>query len=132
MYLPTRAWPIGFFKADNCDPKADEAEWECFWRDLSRLWVRDLVVEIILSIEMEVAEQVLLEPLRQVKAGRFEVVLPLMSGLEMSGEFEDAPFLIRRPPKPVKVWGLSVDKGYPGVQNGPSIWERLRRGSSSK
>lgn len=132
MYLPLRSWLHGF-EPDNCDPKADEAEWEGFWRALSRVWVRDLLVEITLSHEVKVPEQVLLEPLWHIKAGTFEVVLPLMSGLEMGGEFEDAPFVVRRPLKPVEVSRLDVDKGGPGVQNGLSIWERLRkRGSSSK
>lgn len=64
--------------------------------------------------EMEVAEQALLEPLRQVKAGRFEVILPVMDGLERSGKFDDALFVIRRPLNPVKVGESNVDKRGPG------------------
>ena len=85
IYLPPRAWPIGFTAA-NTNPKADEAEWEAFWRAFARLRVRALVVEI-LDLGLRVPEQVLLERLRKVRAGRVEVVLPWPRGLETSGEF---------------------------------------------
>jgi hypothetical protein len=92
MYLPPHAWPIGFTAA-NTNPKADEAKWEAFRRAFARLRIRALVVEI-LDLGVRVPEQVLLEPLRKVRAGRVEVVLPWPRGLETSGEFGDAGFVV--------------------------------------
>jgi hypothetical protein len=92
IYLPPHAWPIGFTAA-NTNPKADEAKWEAFRRAFARLRIRALVVEI-LDLGVRVPEQVLLEPLRKVRAGRVEVVLPWPRGLETSGEFGDAGFVV--------------------------------------
>ncbi len=60
------------------------------------MWVRVLIVEI-LDHRVRVPEQVLLEPLREVRAGRLEIMLPWSEGLEMGGEFGDAGFVVRRP-----------------------------------
>ncbi|RDL35223.1 uncharacterized protein BP5553_07154 [Venustampulla echinocandica] len=126
MYLPPRAWPIGFTAA-NSNPKTAEAEWEACWRAFARLQVRALVVEI-LDDGIRVPEEALLQPLRNIKAGELEVVLPWPKGLETSGEFGDAGFAVRRPPEGTNVmvhW--DVDKGNPGVGKGRGVWERLRR-----
>lgn len=88
--------------------------------------VRDLLVEIV-HWGIRVPEQALLEPLRQVRAGRFEVVLPWPSGLEMTGEFGDAGFVVTRPPASVHLLELNVDKGNPGVGKGRGVWWWLRR-----
>lgn len=126
MYLPLRAWPIGFTAAST-NPKADEAEWEAFWRAFARLQVRALIVEI-LDLGVRVPEQALLEPLRRVRARVFEVVLPWPSGLETSGEFGDAGFVVRRPPKGTDLMmQMNVDKGNPGVGKKRVVWGRLRR-----
>jgi hypothetical protein len=128
MYLPPRVWPIGFTAA-NTNPKAEEAEWEAFWRAFARLRVRALVVEI-LDLGVRVPEQVLLEPLRKVRAGRVEVVLPWPRGLETSGEFGDAGFVVRRPPDPEGtdlMVQMNVERGNPGVKKERAVWGRLRR-----
>jgi hypothetical protein len=126
MYLPYRLWPNGF-TAEYINPKtvkAVEAKWEAFWRAFIHVRVRVLIVEIH-DYGVIVPEQVLLEPLRGVRAGRFEVVLPWPEGLKMSGEFGDAGFVVRRPPEGVDLmmhW--AVDKGYPGPPQGRPIWQR--------
>jgi hypothetical protein len=126
MYLPYRLWPSGY-TAENINPKTVKAKWEAFWRAFTHVRVRVLIVEIH-AYRVIVPEQVLLEPLKEVRAGRFEVVLPWPEGLKMSGEFGDAGFVVRRPPEGVDLmmhWG--VDKGYPGPPQGRPIWQRLRR-----
>jgi hypothetical protein len=133
MYLPLHAWPIGFTPA-NANPKADEADWEAFWRAFARLQVRTLFVEII-DVGVRVPEQVLLGPLRTVRAGRFEVMLPWPKGLETSGEFGDAGFVVRRPPEGTDLmeqW--DVEKGYTGPEGYPrpgwterGVLRRLRK-----
>jgi hypothetical protein len=126
MYLPPRAWPIGFTSA-NSNPKTDEAEWEAFWGAFARLKVCALVVEI-LDYGVRVPEEALLRPLRNVRAGEFEVVLPWPKGLKTSGEFGDAGFAVRRPPEGTNLMvELNVEKGNPGVEKGRGFWERLRR-----
>jgi hypothetical protein len=132
MYLPCRLWPNGY-TAENTNLKAFkavEAEWEAFWRAFAHVRVRVLIVEI-LDYGVRVPEQVLLEPLRQVsemRVGRFEVVLPWPEGLERSGEFGDAGFVVRRPPEGVDLmmhW--DVDKGGQEPWHGRPMWQRLRR-----
>jgi hypothetical protein len=91
--------------------------------------VRVLIVEI-LDHGVRVPEQVLLEPLRTARAGRFEVVLPWPEGLKTTGEFGDAGFVVRRPPEGVNLMmHMDVDKGCSGPPLGRPIWERLRRRS---
>lgn len=131
MYLPYLEWPNGV-TTDNTSPKrvrADEADWEGFWRALSRLQVRTLIVEII-DDGIRVPEQTLLEPLREVSAELFEVVLPWPACLKTSGEFGDAAFTVRRPPEGVDLMWYrgDVEKGENReVGNGGGIWGRLRR-----
>ena len=129
MYLPPCEWPIGLRDAniELKDLKAEEAEWEAFWHAFARLRVCSLVVEI-LDCGVRVPEQALLQPLRMVRAGSFEVVLPWPTGLETTGEFGDAGFVVRRPPEGTDVmmrldviaggsWVLGSERG---------IWGRLR------
>ncbi|KAH8753445.1 hypothetical protein F5882DRAFT_445043 [Hyaloscypha sp. PMI_1271] len=100
MYLPPRAWPIGFTAA-NTNPKADEAEWEAFWRAFARLRVRALVVEI-LDLGVRVPE-----------------------GVERSGEFGDAGFVVRRLPEPEGtdlMVQMNVERGNPGVRKERGGW----------
>lgn len=123
MYLPYHLWPSGF-TAENTNPKAvraDEAEWEAFWRAFAHVQVRVLIVEI-LDHGVRVPEQVLLQPLRGVRAGRFEVVLPWPEGLKTSGEFGDAGFVVRRPPEGVSLMmEMDVDKACLGPLKGRPI-----------
>jgi hypothetical protein len=129
MYVPYRLWPSGY-TAENTNPKAVkavEAEWEALWRAFAHVQVRVLIAEI-LDHGVRVPEQALLEPLREVRPGMVEVVLPWPEGLETSGEFGDAGLVVRRPPEGVDLmmhW--DVDKGYPGPPQGRPIWQRLRR-----
>lgn len=129
VYLPYRLWPLGF-TAENTnhkDVKAVEAEWEAFWCAFAHVQVRVLIVEI-LDHGVRVPEQVLLEPLREVRAGMFEVVLPWPEGLETTGEFGDAGFVVRRPPEGVDLMmEMYVDKYNTGPPQRRPIWERLRR-----
>lgn len=79
---------------------------------------------------VRVPEQVLLDPLRQVRAERLEVVLPWPSGLEITGEFGDAGFVVSRPPGSVRLAEMNVDGGhgeFPGVGKGRRVWKWLRR-----
>lgn len=123
MYMPYSEWPHGC-TAEDSDPKADEAEWGAFWQAFASLRVRSLFVEI-LETGIRVPEEPLLEPLRQVKIEDFEVVLPWPPGLETSGDFGDAGFVLRRPPEPVELMGRDVDKGNPGLPRPRKLW-RLR------
>ncbi|TVY32103.1 hypothetical protein LOCC1_G008827 [Lachnellula occidentalis] len=125
MYLPLNVWPTGFTPA-NSNRKADEAEWEAFWRAFARVRLRVLYVEI-LDWGVRVPEQMLLAPLRQVSAGEFEVVLPWPVGLDTSGEFGDAGFRVRRPPEGTNLMlQMNVAKYGRGVGKGRGVWERLR------
>lgn len=67
----------------------------------------------------------LLGSLRNLRAGDFEVVLPWPTGLETSGEFEDAAIIIRRPPGTDLMGEINVDSGHPGVGNGRGFWGPL-------
>lgn len=100
IYLPYEKWPFVFTRADTHKVKTAEVEWEAFWKSLSRVRVRALVVEIIDSAA-RVPEQVLLEPLNRVSAGSFEVILPWPAGLKTSGSFGNALSTVRRPPEGV-------------------------------
>ena len=81
------------------------------------------------SNRVRVPEQVLLEPLRKVRAGSVEIVLPWPSGLETSGEFRDAGFVVRRPPEPRMdlMVEMNVDRGNPGLKKERGLWGRLKR-----
>jgi hypothetical protein len=79
---------------------------------------------------VRVPERVLLEPLRKVRAGKVEVVLPWRKGLETSGEFRDAGFVFRRPPEPEGtdlMVQMNVERGNLGVKKERGVWGRLRR-----
>lgn len=129
MYLPYTEWPVGF-TADNIDHKAvraHEAEWEAFWRAVSHLQVYAMFVEIY-DQGARVPEETLLKPLRQVRAGRFEVMLPWPTGLEYTGEFGDVDFLIRRPPVEMELMmEMNVAKYNPGPPTRRRNWGLFRR-----
>jgi hypothetical protein len=79
---------------------------------------------------VRVPEQVLLEPLRKVRAGRVEVVLPWPRGLETSGEFGYAGFVVRRPLEPEGMdlmVQMNFEGGNPGVKKQRRVWGCLRR-----
>jgi hypothetical protein len=80
------------------DMKAKEAEWESFWRDLARVRLRSLIVEL-LTYEMRFPERRLLNPLYQVEAESMVVLLPWEEDLETPGALEDAPFVVVRSPR---------------------------------
>lgn len=74
-------------------------------------------------------EQALLEPLRRVRAEKFEIILPWPYGLETSVEFKDVGFVVRRPPESVGtdlMISWDVAKAYPGMVRQRGLWERLR------
>jgi hypothetical protein len=107
-YVPVPEWPVNSATVESQIP-SNEAHWEIFWRQLHRIRVRKLVVEVI-DVGFKAREEQLLEALKYVHADSIEVVLPWPTGRWMAGKFQDAAFIVRRPPEGVEpflpgLWG---------------------------
>jgi hypothetical protein len=130
LYVPPGQWPVNSFP-EEAEIKADEAKWEAFWRHFSQVSVRDLQVEI-LDVGFRANEQLLLQPLKDVRAHSIDVLLPWPIGLSPTGSFQNTAFNITRPPEGVDLmiqW--NVDRAMeifpPPRRRLKPFWKRLIR-----
>ncbi|PVH78746.1 hypothetical protein DL98DRAFT_421643, partial [Cadophora sp. DSE1049] len=77
---------------------------------------------------VEVPEEKLLAPLREMKADIFEVFLPWPGEFNRTGDFEGGEFVVRRPPEGMDLtMHLDVVKACRGPATSRPFWQRIRR-----
>jgi hypothetical protein len=124
MYLPRSDWQNNLPNPTNT--KTAEARWEALWRIFASSPSRTLVLEV-LDHGVEVLEEVLLAPLRNLRGKNAEVLLPWPEGLIMSGDFDEADFTVTRPKgRELMLMFESERGGYPGVRRRRGFMRRLR------